>query len=273
MQIRVTIIMGMYNCAGTLSQALDSIINQTYEEWTLIMCDDGSKDKTYEVAMEYAQKYAQKIVLIRNEQNRGLNYTLNRCLKYVKTEYFARMDADDYSDPLRLKIEIDFLDKHPEFAFVGCQMICFDENGDWGMVSHESEPTKESIVRQVPHNHPTIVIRKNALDQVDGYLEDVKLLRVEDYDLWVRLYASGYRGYNLNRILYHFRDNRDAIRRRTYRNRINEARVKVKAIRYLHLKKINYIYVLRPLIVGLLPTSVYRVFHRKNIRLKDNYNE
>ena len=74
MQIRVTIIMGMYNCASTLSQALDSIINQTYEEWTLIMCDDGSKDKTYEVAMEYAQKYAQKIVLIRNDKEFCLNY-------------------------------------------------------------------------------------------------------------------------------------------------------------------------------------------------------
>ena len=76
--------MGMYNCADTLSEAIESILNQTMKEWELIMCDDGSSDATYEVAELYMKRYPEKMILLRNRENRGLNYTLNRCLKAAK---------------------------------------------------------------------------------------------------------------------------------------------------------------------------------------------
>ena len=80
----ISVIMGMYNCADTLSEAIESILNQTMKEWELIMCDDGSSDATYEVAELYRKRYPEKMILLRNRENRGLNYTLNRCLKAAK---------------------------------------------------------------------------------------------------------------------------------------------------------------------------------------------
>ena len=76
--------MGIYNCADTLPQAIDSILAQTETDWELILCDDGSSDCTYAVAEEYARRDPERIVLLRNPKNLGLNATLNRCLKAAR---------------------------------------------------------------------------------------------------------------------------------------------------------------------------------------------
>ncbi|MDE6243310.1 MAG: glycosyltransferase, partial [Muribaculaceae bacterium] len=72
---RISVIMGIYNCASTLAEALDSLLAQTYQEFKVIMCDDGSKDSTIEVASSYVSRYPENFILIRNERNMGLNYT------------------------------------------------------------------------------------------------------------------------------------------------------------------------------------------------------
>ena len=90
--VKVSIIMGIYNCATTLPEAIDSIFAQTYSDWQLILCDDGSKDGTYVVAKAYQERLPDKIILLKNEENMGLNHTLNRCLQVAAGEYVARMD-------------------------------------------------------------------------------------------------------------------------------------------------------------------------------------
>ena len=91
---------------------------------------------------------------------------------------------------------------------------------------------------------------------------------MEDYDLWVKMYALGYRGRNLSEALYHMRDDRSATVRRNMRGRINEARVAVKAIRILKLPRTKYIHVLRPILVGLLPMWLYEKLHKKHLKDK-----
>ena len=78
MKPTISIISGIYNCADTLPEAIESILAQTITDWEWILCDDASGDNTYAVAKEYADKYPGKFILIRNERNMGLNYTLNR---------------------------------------------------------------------------------------------------------------------------------------------------------------------------------------------------
>ncbi|MDE7496758.1 MAG: glycosyltransferase, partial [Muribaculaceae bacterium] len=128
---RISVIIGIYNCAPTLAEALDSLLAQTYQSFKVILCDDGSKDDTVKVASEYVANYPDKFILIRNERNMGLNFTLNHCLEYADTEYVARMDGDDISLPERFEKEITFLDSHPEIAIVSTPMIYFDEGGDF----------------------------------------------------------------------------------------------------------------------------------------------
>ena len=118
--------MGMYNCEDTLTEAIDSILNQTFDDWELILCDDGSSDATLQVASLYSKKY-EKIKIYRNDRNMGLNYTLNKCLQYAQGLYIARMDSDDISLPDRFEKEVNFLDNNNEYAIVSTRMIYFDE--------------------------------------------------------------------------------------------------------------------------------------------------
>ena len=84
---KISILMGIYNCASTLNEAIDSIIEQTYPNWEFIICDDGSQDNSYEIAKEYEKADPERFMVIKNSENKGLNATLNRCLKIATGEY------------------------------------------------------------------------------------------------------------------------------------------------------------------------------------------
>lgn len=260
---RITVLMGIYNCAPTLAEALDSLLAQTYQRYKVVMCDDGSKDNTVEVAQEYVDKYPDKFMLIKNERNMGLNYTLNHCLEYADTEYCARMDGDDVSLPGRFEKEITFLDSHPEYAIVSTPMIYFDEQGEFRRGRGGYEPRKEICALRTPFCHAPCMVRTEAYKSVDGYSVDPKLLRVEDYHLWVKMFAKGYRGYMLAEQLYAMRDDREAKRRRNFKGKLHVMNVQRYAIRTLKLPRWKYVYCLRPIIVGLLPGFIYNYLHRR----------
>lgn len=257
--------MGIYNCADTLQEAIQSILVQTYTNWELIMCDDGSTDDTYKIASKFCEQY-ENIFLYQNECNMGLNYTLNKCLEKAQGEYIARMDGDDISLPERLEKEIYFLEENKNYAIVSTPMIYFDESGDWGKGKAIQFPKKEDFIKGTPFCHAPCMVRKEAYDSVNGYSVKKQLLRMEDYHLWVKMYAKGYVGSNLEEPLYKMRDDRAATKRRRYKYRINEAYVRILAIKMLNLPKFGYIYVLRPLIVGLLPNCLYEYLHKKRMK-------
>ena len=123
---KVSVIMGIYNCEKTLPEAIESILRQTYPNWELILCDDGSSDGTYAIADSYAKRDPQRIILIRNETNKKLAYTLNRCLSVASGELIARMDGDDISHPDRFLRQTEYLLAHPDVQLVGTDMRCFD---------------------------------------------------------------------------------------------------------------------------------------------------
>lgn len=266
----ISIIMGIYNCADTLGDAIESIFAQTYTDWELIMCDDGSKDSTYEIAKKYIQDNPQRrIKLLRHEFNRGLNQTLNDCLSVARGEYIARMDADDISLPTRLEKEIAEFGKDPCLSIVSCSMVHFDENGEWGKnISSNEYPQKRDLVFGTIHAHAPCIVRAEAMKAVQGYSVGKKLLRVEDWHLWIKMYSAGYYGKNLEEPLYKMRDDQNATNRRKFRYRLNEAYVSRMAVKKFSLPKWMYIYSIRFIMVGLLPTPIYNFLHRKKMNVK-----
>ena len=261
----ISVIMGIYNCADTLSEAIDSILNQTYSDWELIMCDDGSSDNTLEVAYKYQAMYPQKIIVIKNEKNMGLNYTLNHCLEVAKGDFIARMDGDDISTLDRFEKEMEVLISHPEYAVVSCPMVYFDENGEWATGKATELPKKEQLVFGGVHCHAPCIIRSEIMKKVHGYTVDKKLLRVEDWHLWIKIYALGEHGYNLQEPLYKMRDDRDAINRRKFKYRLNEVRVSAFAVKALDLSPRYYLFSLRAVILGLMPKSLYTYLHHRKL--------
>lgn len=258
---RISVLMGIYNCAPTLVEALDSLYAQTYKDFKIILCDDGSKDNTYKVAEDYASKHS-NIVLIRNERNRGLNYTLNHCLKYADTEYVARMDGDDISLPDRFEKEIRFLDEHPEYAIVSTPMLYFDELGVFREGKGKGDVTKKDFIHGTPICHAPCMVRIEAYRAVKGYTEERRLLRMEDYHLWFKMYAAGYKAYMLKEPLYKMRDDRNAVARRNWMTRKNEAYVRYIGYKMLGLPSWAYLYCLRPLIMAIMPNWLYKYLHK-----------
>lgn len=267
---RISILMGIYNCAPTLAEAIDSILGQTYTDWELILCDDGSKDNTYQIAEQYKKQHPDKIILLKNEKNQGLNYTLNNCLQYATGEYVARMDGDDISLPERFEKEVEFLDSHPEYAIVSTPMIFFDENGDWGRNYVIQKPEKKDFIKHSPvFCHAPCMIRREAIEKVGGYTVDKRMLRFEDVNLWYKLYAEGYRGYNLDEPYYKMRDDLNAVRRRSLKSRMNGVYVMWDGFQRLGFPWYMYGYVamdfLKHLVKGIIPEWLYVRLHRKKV--------
>lgn len=259
---KVSVIIGIYNCAPYLQEALDSLYAQTFQDFEIILCEDGSSDNTYEIALEN-QKNHSNIVLLKNPHNLGLNQTLNNCLAVAKGEYIARMDGDDISVPNRFEVLTRFLDEHPEYDFVTSQMQYFDADGVFRVGKGEGEPKITDFPKHTPFNHAPCMVRKYAYDAVGGYTVDERLLREEDYELWIKMYKHGFKGYTLNEPLYMMRDDRNATLRRNMKARKNEAYVKHLAVKEFDLPFYYNVHCLKPLILGMMPTLLYEFLHRR----------
>lgn len=265
MNSKISIIMGVYNCEATLDASINSILQQTYTNWNFIICDDCSEDSTYQILQKYQKMYPNKFKILKNEKNMGLNFTLNKCLNYCDGELIARQDGDDISLPNRFEKELEILSDN-RYALVSSSMISFDENGDFGIIRHPKVPCPNDFRFGSPFCHAPVIMRKNVLEEVGGYSVAKHLLRVEDYHLWFKIYSKGYIGYNIQEPLYKMRDDRNAIKRRNFKNRLNETKLKFWGFKEISVSKKYYFYALKPLILALIPVKLYTLLHRNKLK-------
>lgn len=257
----VSVLMGVYNCDKTLKEAIQSIQKQTYTDWELIIYDDGSTDKSFDIALEMAKEDF-RIKVFQNNKNVGLNITLNNCLKKASGDYIARMDADDVCEQERFQKQVAFLENHPEFSIVSTGMYLFDDSGRWGTIMPMEYPLPKDVVEGSPICHAPVMMYKKCLEQVGGYTEEKRRLRVEDVDLWIKLYAKGYRCYNLQEELYGMRNDSNAFARRKYRYRVNSVLVRLEGCKKLQLSARSYVKAIRPMIIGLVPQKLRQLLRK-----------
>lgn len=261
----VSIIMGVYNCKrpDLLDKSINSIINQTYTDWEFLICNDGSTDgKTLELLRSYEQK-DNRIRILTYEKNQGLANALNECLKEANGRYIARQDDDDESKAHRLERQVAFAENHSEFVIVGSIADVTDDNGIWGEYLLEEKPTKQSFYWNSPFAHPTVLMRKDALNSVGGYRVSKETNRHEDYDLFMRMYAAGFRGYNIQENLYAYRIVNGRKKYRPMKDRINEAVTRYKGFRKLGIFWKGIPYIVKPIIIGLIPQNIFKKIVKK----------
>lgn len=263
---KISILMSIYNTNNEtlVRPAIESILNQTYTNFEFIICDDGSTDGSFELVKKLTAG-DDRCVLFQNKLNVGLAQSLNNCLKKAKGEYIARMDADDISILDRFEREVKFLDSNPEYALVSGWGELFDDNGVYGLRKYPEYPQNKDMLFGPPFLHAGMMMRKKVLKKLGGYRVCKETLRAEDYDLWMRMYAAGYKGYNLQSPIYMWREDKNAYKRRKYKFRLDEAKVRYKGFKSLGLFPIGYIYVLKPLIVGLIPQRILRVLRKEDV--------
>lgn len=265
----ISVLMGIYNCQDTLAKAIESIFAQSYTNWELVLCDDGSSDRTYQIAEAYKKKYPDRIVLLQHNKNQGLNVTLNHCFQASNGELLARQDADDSSLPQRFEKQVEYLENHPECSFVSCNMYVFNGVSRAGLrIQSKVKPDKKDVLISNQFHHATLMIRREALEAVGGYSENHRLLRVEDYNLYTKLYAAGFFGVNMQNFYYEVLENDNTYRKRKFRFRLNRAYATFLAVDLLGFPKWYRLYAIRGIIVGLLPRWLYKFLHKKKTMVK-----
>lgn len=268
----VSVIMGTY-CpkADHLKDAVQSMINQTWSDWEFLIYNDGSL-ADYEALLQQVCAMDWRIHYIKSSVNEGLAHALNACLNRAQGKYIARMDDDDISSPERLKSQVEFLEAHPDVDWVGCQALLFDEQGIWGLASRPEWPDENDYLKYSPFVHPSVMFRRDVLVDAGGYAESVFVARCEDYELFMRLAATGYHGYNLREILFQYREDSCSIYRRPFRYYIYEIIIRVQGfskMRCLNLKSVPYI--LKPLLVWLLSCAPALAQNMRKKRSTDNH--
>lgn len=265
----ISVIMGIYNQNNRdwLEQAINSILCQTFTDFEFIIYDDGSDQQIKNWLYQYA-RMDDRIRIISNDTNHGLAYSLNSCIDVAKGRYLARMDDDDISLPNRFMIQHSFLEEHSEYAFVGCGAKLMDDSGIWGTRIMTAEPGERDFMRFSPYIHPTVMIRKSVFHEADNLYRDAKdTLRCEDYELFMRLWKKGYKGFNLQEALFVYREDKSAYDKRKFTYRVDEMKLRYRSFKELGmLFPIGWIYVLRPLIAALVPSKIIlktkRLYHK-----------
>jgi glycosyltransferase involved in cell wall biosynthesis len=182
----ISIAIPVFNGARFLGEAIASILEQTYGDFELIVVDDGSTDRSVEIARAYAARDA-RIVLITSEHG-GIAAAMNRALAVARGEYFAPMDQDDVALPHRLQLLLGFLELNPEIALAGGGARVIDENGHVGRKKIRPLLPKDVAVAMLSDCaiiHPASLMRTSAARAVGGYRSIMPF--AEDYHLWLRL--------------------------------------------------------------------------------------
>jgi glycosyltransferase involved in cell wall biosynthesis len=249
---KVTVLMSVYNNEKYLSEAIDSILNQTFKDFEFIIVNDASIDGTLDILKRYKDP---RLQIINNKENIGLTRSLNMGLQIAKGDYIARQDADDISAPDRLKKEIDFLDTHKEHAVTGTSVKVIDENSK--VIRLLDRPTEDEQIRKFLRvdnciNHGSVMMRKIALDKVGQY--DENMTRSQDYELWLRISKEYLLG-NLSEYLYFWRKHAENIEAKNL--------VEQKIFVALGIAKNNISNVER-VAIQFINTMVYK---RKNIKV------
>ncbi|ADR22198.1 hypothetical protein MATR_01610 [Marivirga tractuosa] len=193
----LSIIMPAYNAEKYISEAIESIINQTYTNWELLICDDNSTDKTYEIAKSFMDE---RIKLFKNPVNKKKPKTTNWLFTKSKGEIITIHDADDISHPLRFEKQINQILKSPNY-FCGCDMQYIKENGK---LLNRGIKKINILNRNYPRvGDATLVFYKSAID--NGVIYRDFFSNNMDYDFGLRL-LKNYSYKNVNEYLYYYRN-------------------------------------------------------------------
>lgn len=205
---RITVSMPLYNTERYVAEAIESVLDQTYDDFELLIADGGSTDRSLDIVAKYAAQDPR----IRYWQQPDTNSTwrINQILDQARGEFFAQMHTDDVSLPQRFARQVEFLDANPDHAVVGGRILIIDPDGDpLAVWCHDQ--THEEIDDQLINRtglttvigHPLVMCRRQALLEVGKYNPAYPL--ADDLDLWLRLAEHGWKLANPPEILLKYR--------------------------------------------------------------------
>jgi len=176
----ISVILPVYNAEEFLSDSIESILQQTFEDFELIIINDGSTDRSKDIALSYKDK---RVKYIENKNNQGLIKSLNKGLHFAEGKYIARMDADDICHNTRFEKQISYFENNPDVDIVGTGQYII---GSQRIIYHKptNEENRIRLLLQPVVGHSTVMMKKDILNQNKLYY-DKNAIYAEDYKLWV----------------------------------------------------------------------------------------
>lgn len=259
----VSVIMAEYNTDITLlKQSIESILKQEYKNFEFIIIDDCGKNNMSEIVKEFNDD---RIKVLKNKENSGLIYSLNKALRFAKGKYIARMDTDDYSYANRLKIQIDFLEKNPIYDIIGGNVDYYDGKSIWGKSNNKEGIIKrEDLLYSASLCHPTIVAKREAFLDIGGY---PNFKRCEDYALWIELFSKGYKLYNMKDTVLKYHLSLQDYQKRTLKTRKDFFKLLKTQYKKLNPTKVQVLKMkFKNIIAGILPYKIMYLYHKKKMK-------
>lgn len=264
----ISVIMGVYYKRSDLiflKRAINSILSQSHTNLELIICQRGSTSD----AIEYLSKISIKdsrVTVIDGSQTQSFSEQLNLCLKVAKGNWIARMDDDDYSFSERLEKQLEYLTKHKDVSFVGCNVMLVQDGSEIGIQVFPEKPESKDFLFSMPYIHPALLFRKTALDNVGGYSELPRCNRCEDYDLLLRMYEAGMCGANIQTEYFSYTLPSQGITTRNLRDRINETKTRYVRFRAQKLLPKAFPYTIKPIVVWCIPRKLLARLKNKKVK-------
>lgn len=197
----VSIIMPVYNVAKYINLAIDSVLKQTFEDYELIISDDGSTDDT----VMLIKRYNDRRIKFYENKHIGFISQLNFCIDKAAGKYFARMDGDDFASPEKMETQIRFLEENKKVNIVGTNYYAIGEDGKllYEKKFPEGHEDIEFMMPIIPSfHHPTMITDIEIIRSIGGYTKDYFC---EDVVLFMKLLSKGYNFYNIQKPLYYYR--------------------------------------------------------------------
>lgn len=217
--MNVTILMPVYNAEKYIEKTIESILKQTYKDFEFLIIDDGSQDKSLVIINKFKDS---RIKVLKNEINRGLIFSLNKGLNEAKGKYVVRIDSDDICVKERVEKQINYMEKNPTVALVGCNAKMFLSNYPCikkkSNLPLDNKSIKCKLLFESALIHPGVVIRKEVLKKYQlKYSEEDQ--GIEDYGLWIKISKlKEYKIENLREVLLYYRIVETGITQKANRN-------------------------------------------------------
>lgn len=264
----VSVIMGTYNPSESIFSSVNSILTQSYSNFEFIIYNDGSDDADSINRILKLQSMDTRIIVIDSKENKGLAYALNQCIMKSKSDILIRMDDDDISHHERIKKLVKKSLDFPCAAVIGTWSSIFESNGKkWGFNHPPAYPTKLDAFRGYAFIHASVLLRKNEIKEINFYNTSKNIIRLEDYDLWIRIYMNGKFGINITEELYSYFEDHSSIEKRNVSFRFREFKLRLSYLIKLKLYPVGILHTIKPLILIITPKFLYQ--KTRKFRLKD----
>lgn len=230
----ISVIMPTYNAEKYISTAIESILQQTFEDFEFIIIDDASTDQTYDIICSYHDK---RITRIRNQRNLGVAACINKGILIAHSEFIARMDSDDISKPDRFQKQVQFMNANSNLGISGTHMEIIDNKGK--VIKEHLKKIGDVTIKvslffgHTSFAHPSIIMRSRMIDMYH-LRYDTAFQYAEDYDLYCRC-SSFMAMDNYPECLVQYRIHPESVSQKYKQQQVIDA----KTALYLHLRRLR----------------------------------